>query len=79
MYFIPFYRGNCKKGDYCNYEHQVDDDGRPGDKQDGTKWRFYCGIKQKNGRFLPQTGPHLPQTRVPFGFLNAILDVCEVL
>ena len=26
---IPFCRGNCKKGNYCNYEHQVDGDGRP--------------------------------------------------
>ena len=22
-------RGNCKKGDYCNYEHQADGDGKP--------------------------------------------------
>ena len=26
---IPFYRGICKKGDQCNYEHQVDRDGEP--------------------------------------------------
>ena len=25
---IPFYRGMCKKGDRCNYEHQVDSDGK---------------------------------------------------
>ena len=25
----PFFRGNCKKGDQCNYEHQVDADGNP--------------------------------------------------
>ena len=26
---IPFYRGIRKKGDHCNYEHQVDSEGRP--------------------------------------------------
>ena len=26
---IPFYRGISKKGDHCNYEHQVDSYGRP--------------------------------------------------
>ena len=26
---IPFYRGRCKKGDNCNYEHQVDAEGKP--------------------------------------------------
>ena len=26
---IPFFRKNCKKGAYCNYEHQVAADGRP--------------------------------------------------
>ena len=26
---IPFLRGICKMGDQCNYEHQVDDEGKP--------------------------------------------------
>ena len=26
---ILFYRGTCKKGDHCNYEHKVDRDGQP--------------------------------------------------
>ena len=26
---IPFFRGICKKGDHCNYEHQEDSEGKP--------------------------------------------------
>ena len=32
----------------------------------GTKWRFYCGIKQRKASFVPGTSPILSRGGVPF-------------
>ena len=47
-------------------------DNRPRDKPptrprtNGTKWRFYCGIKQRKAGLSPGTGPILSRGGVPF-------------
>ena len=60
---IPLYRGNCKKGDHCNYKRQVDGDGKPIPVEPEILQKYDEAIKwfsenkvQANAKPAPRTG-----------------------
>ena len=54
----PFYRGTCKKGDHCNYEHQVDGDGKPIPVGPELLQKYDDAVKRLNdGKAKAKSGP----------------------
>ena len=46
--FLPFFRGICKGGDHCSYEHQVDSEGNPSPAGQEFLQRYDDAIKGSN-------------------------------